>query len=95
VSIIFREELINRGRYFRHVPVMFAMSLTIQDFRAGTFLRGPGERHSDAQAQLTAYLFRCNSCPIVAVAFLGPLLLAFHAGRLANKCRASARRSLV
>ena len=33
-------------------------------------------------------LFRCNFYPIVAVALLGLLWLAIHAGLLANKCRA-------
>jgi hypothetical protein len=65
------------------------MSLTIQDFRPGTLLRGRDEGHSAAQAQHPACLFRCNFCPIVAVALLGLLRLAFHAGRLVNKCRAA------
>ena len=73
---------------------MFAMSLMIQDFRAGTFVRGRGIGHSAPQAHHTSYSFRCNFCPIVAVGFLSLSRLAPHTGPLANKRRASARRSL-
>src|SRR5580704_16116288 len=73
---------------------MLAMSLMIQDFRAGTFVRGRGVGHSAAQAHHTSYSFRCNFCPIVAVAFLGLSRLAPHTGPLANERLASACRSL-
>jgi len=67
------------------------MSLTIQDFHTQVhFLAVARPRRNTPPARLDAFSARLLRLP-----FLGLLRLVWHAGWPANKCRASARRSLV
>jgi len=58
------------------------MSLTIQDFRAGAFLRGRCAGHSAAWAQHAPACLDAILAQLLRSPFLGLLRLAFHSSQL-------------